>query len=164
MSSATRTSGGTRPSTARGERPARCLPLPKLSSPACLTHPALTPPQPIHTSPPPLPHLSPIPPDTPPSHLVTRRYMQAALATPEEWRRRSASLVIGEFGASTRAPLLLYDGEAGGWCPPRPAAWSDHYNERPREPEDVTPAPWVLAHYMARAPARVLVPKEARAG
>ena len=87
--------------------------------------------------------------------------MQAALATPEEWQRRSTSLAIGEFGACTRAPLLLYDGEAGAWCPPRPAAWSDHYNQQRRVPEEVTPAPWVLAHYMARAPARVLVPKRA---
>ena len=124
------------------------------------THPALIPPHPFHT-------FSPIPPSPYPTLAPphpAHRYMQAALATPDEWRRRSASLVIGEFGARARAPLLLYDGEAGAWCPPRRASWSDHYNQRPREPEDVTPAPWVLAHYMARAPARVLVPKEARAG
>ena len=42
--------------------------------------------------------------------------------------------------------------------PPRHASWSDHYKRRPRSPEVVMPAPWVLAHYLAKAPARVQLP------
>ena len=54
-------------------------------------------------------------------------------------------------------PLLLFDGARASWCAPRHAAWSDHYASQARSPEVVTPAPWVLSHYLAKAPSRVLV-------
>lgn len=80
------------------------------------------------------------------------RYVQAALATPGERRRRMPSLAIGDI---EREPLQLYDGEEGEWCAPHSAAWSDHYRQHARSPDDVKPAPWVLAYYRARAPQRV---------
>tara|TARA_B110001452_G_scaffold89952_1_gene73862 strand:- start:94 stop:1227 length:1134 start_codon:yes stop_codon:yes gene_type:complete len=80
------------------------------------------------------------------------RYVQAALATPGERRRRMPSLAIGDI---EREPLQLYDGEKGEWCAPHSAAWSDHYRRHARSPDDVRPAPWVLAYYRARAPGRV---------
>ena len=80
-------------------------------------------------------------------------------------------------GARTRLPRIPYVLEAQGSLPPRghapyvlvwvctgylPRAYRAH--RVPWLLPQVTPAPWVLAHYMARAPSRVLAPKEARAG
>ena len=80
------------------------------------------------------------------------RYIQAALGTPAERDRRMRSLQIGKI---QRAPLRVYDGDRGRFCAQRHAAWSDYYRSHPRTPEQVTPAPWVLGHYEARAPHRV---------
>ena len=100
------------------------------------------------------------------------RYVQAALATPAERKRRPRSLMVSydldleppheQPPADTHGeslPLLIYDdsadGGAGGFCPPRRAAWSDHYSCTPRVPTDVSPAPWVVDYYARKAPQRL---------
>ena len=104
------------------------------------------------------------------------RYIQAALATPAERSRRPRSLTVSydlDIDQTTTPPkhieppkdalgdaLPLEIWRAGangnsGFCPPRRAAWSDHYNSRAREPSDVTPAPWVVDYYSRRAPQRL---------
>ena len=82
------------------------------------------------------------------------RYIQAALATPEERRYRMKSLAIGSI---QRAPLKVYDGELARFCPPNHAAWSSYYRTNPRTPDETFPAPWVLDHYSKRAPSRVVL-------
>ena len=100
------------------------------------------------------------------------RYVQAALATPAERKRRPRSLMVSydldldpthaqppldAHGDSL--PLRIFDssenGGAGGFCPPRRAAWSDHYRSTPREPLEVAPAPWVVDYYARKAPQRL---------
>lgn len=84
------------------------------------------------------------------------RYVQAALATPDERRYRMGSLAIGEID---RGPLQLFDGEAHAFCAARRAAWSSHYERNPRTPQDTRPAPWVLDYYLRKAPSRVILPE-----
>ncbi|KAL1498917.1 hypothetical protein AB1Y20_013439 [Prymnesium parvum] len=85
------------------------------------------------------------------------RYIQAPLGTPKERRQRMRTLAIGEM---TRGPLEVYDGRRrsgpAGLVARRHAVWSDYYRTTEREPTTVEPAPWVLKHYLARAPRRVV--------
>jgi hypothetical protein len=68
------------------------------------------------------------------------RYVQWPLGYPQEQRRR-------RDGGAGWGPLLLFDTSAGGGkgalTPPRSAYWSDYYSSVERDPENVTPAPWV---------------------
>ena len=86
------------------------------------------------------------------AQLDGTRYVQAALATPEERRYRMKSLAIGSID---HGPLQLFDGERRAFCPPRHAAWSTYYSLHARTPDVTFPAPWVLDHYRKRAPSRV---------
>ena len=96
------------------------------------------------------------------------RYVQAALATPAERRRRPRSLMVAydldldptsdqpradAHGAAL--PLQIFDGDTGAFCPPRQAAWSSHYANTPRVPQDTSPAPWVVDFYARKAPGRL---------
>jgi len=81
------------------------------------------------------------------------RFVQAALATPRERRRRMRSLQIGGIQS---APLQLYDGDEGDFVGPRSAAWSSYYVSNARTPEITQPAPYVLAYYRTRAPSRIV--------
>ena len=89
------------------------------------------------------------------------RYVQAALATPKERRRRMRTLEIGGIASE---PLEIYNGartarftgrSTAAFAPRRHAVWSEYYRHTDRTPGDVEPAPWVLEHYRARAPRRV---------
>ena len=40
-------------------------------------------------------------------------------------------------------PLVIYDSDAGGVTEPVSTYWSDFYKHTPRDPNNVTPAPWV---------------------
>jgi hypothetical protein len=40
-------------------------------------------------------------------------------------------------------PLVIYDSEAGGVTDSVYTYWSDYYKHVPRDPANVTPAPWV---------------------
>lgn len=95
------------------------------------------------------------------------RYVQAALATPSERAGRPGSLQVGEapVGVDGAAmPLRLYDSDAGGFCAPHMASWSEYYASNPRTPAVTEPAPWVLAHYRRRAPHRLRAAGGARSG
>ena len=99
------------------------------------------------------------------------RYVQAALATPVERQRRPRSLMVSyDLDLDLKAkisdqprtdlhkeslPLKIYDGATGGFCPPRRAAWSDHYAAYDREPHNTSPAPWVVDYYAKVAPRRL---------
>ena len=101
------------------------------------------------------------------------RYVQAPLATPSERKLRPRSLLVahqppptqnidGSFMGGDPAadleqalPLRLYDGERGAFSPPHRAAWSEHYVSTNRTPANITPAPWVVQHYLKRAPGRI---------
>lgn len=80
------------------------------------------------------------------------RYVQAPLATPLERERRPRSLAVGEEEV---LPMKLFDSASGRFVPPMRAVWSDHYRTTVRQPQQTFPAPWVVAHYMKRAPSRV---------
>jgi hypothetical protein len=107
------------------------------------------------------------------------RYIQAALATPAERKRRPRSLMVSydlDMDGPPREqppcdvhgdalPLEIYNsayarGGKSGFCPPRRAAWSDHYKTRARDPSDVTPAPWVVDYYARKAPQRLALDVE----
>lgn len=75
------------------------------------------------------------------------RYVQAALGTPRERRHRMGSL---EYGGIERRPVMVFDGEAGHFCPRRHASWSSYYEVNPRNPANVEPAPWVRARFARR--------------
>jgi len=75
------------------------------------------------------------------------RYIQAALAYPNEWRTRPASLAIGQLAsADDRQPLLVWDSKQGIVKHDYPTRWSDHYKAYPRVPE----LTHVLPPYTAR--------------
>jgi hypothetical protein len=80
------------------------------------------------------------------------RYIQAALAYPEERETRMGTLRIGSLAErDALAPLLLYDAAgAGTWAPRYAARWSQHYDEHPREPGNQTLPPWVEKRYARR--------------
>jgi len=71
------------------------------------------------------------------------RYVQAALAYPEERKGRWHSLSNGEFGRD--GPLLLWS-SASGFEPKRTCRWSGYYEHHLREPEKV----FELATYAAK--------------
>ena len=64
------------------------------------------------------------------------RYVQWPLGYPAEQRSRRNG------GAGWR-PLVVWDGEAGGFQPPRECYWSEYYATQERTPSNVAPAPWV---------------------
>lgn len=72
------------------------------------------------------------------------RFVQAALAYPEERMARWHSLSNGEFGRE--GPLLVWS-SASGFEPKRSCRWSGYYEHHAREPERV----FELASYAARA-------------
>mmetsp|Transcript_20879 Transcript_20879/g.83209 ORF Transcript_20879/g.83209 Transcript_20879/m.83209 type:complete len:446 (-) Transcript_20879:1473-2810(-) len=87
------------------------------------------------------------------------RYVQAALAYPNEWRSRPASLAIGDLDVVVgeqpseedeaprpRGPLLIWDSASGVVADEYSARWSDHYKRFPRTPE----LTHVLPPYTAR--------------
>lgn len=98
------------------------------------------------------------------------RYIQAALATPAERKRRPRSLMLSydldldlehdqplPDAHGEALPLMVYDGAVGAFCPPRRAAWSVHYACTRREPSDTSPAPWVVDFYSRKSPGRLKI-------
>ena len=80
------------------------------------------------------------------------RYVQAALAYPEERESRMGTLRIGSLAEREKlAPLLLYDAAGeGSWAPRYAARWSQYYDDTPREPHNQTLPPWVEKRYARR--------------
>ena len=80
------------------------------------------------------------------------RYVQAALAYPEERESRMGTLRIGSLAEKDAlAPLLLYDAAGeGAWAPRYAARWSQYYDVTPREPHNQTLPPWVEKRYARR--------------
>ena len=80
------------------------------------------------------------------------RYIQAALAYPEERATRMGTLRIGALAErDSLAPLLLYDSAgAGAWAPRYSARWSEYYETTPRQPHNQTLPPWVEQRYARR--------------
>mmetsp|Transcript_6086 Transcript_6086/g.19851 ORF Transcript_6086/g.19851 Transcript_6086/m.19851 type:complete len:381 (+) Transcript_6086:99-1241(+) len=74
------------------------------------------------------------------------RYVQAALAYPNEWRTRPASLEIGNLNAGHRAPVVIWESRSGVIANTYSTRWADHYRRFPRVP-DLT---HVLPPYTAR--------------
>jgi len=72
------------------------------------------------------------------------RYIQAALAYPNERLQRWHTLSVGEFGRA--GPLLIWS-SATGFVPKMTCRWSGYYEHHPREPDRV----FELAHYAARS-------------
>eukprot|EP00928_Gymnodinium_smaydae_P042732 TRINITY_DN28738_c0_g1_i1.p1 TRINITY_DN28738_c0_g1~~TRINITY_DN28738_c0_g1_i1.p1 ORF type:complete len:407 (+),score=63.38 TRINITY_DN28738_c0_g1_i1:143-1222(+) len=71
------------------------------------------------------------------------RYIQAALAYPNERRARWPSLAIGDLGCA--GPLLLWSSESG-FVPKMKCRWSEYYEHHGRHPERV----FELASYSAK--------------
>ena len=69
------------------------------------------------------------------------RYIQVALAYPEERRKRLRSLAIGEFPDE---PLAIYDTASGPLESDLPE-WCEHYTQCARDPDNLKLAPWVQA-------------------
>lgn len=75
------------------------------------------------------------------------------------------TLSIGDI---SHAPLKLFDSMrigrgdplSKGFVPHHYATWSDHYRQTERTPHIVDPAPWVMAHYHAKAPRRIVAKKQ----
>jgi hypothetical protein len=79
------------------------------------------------------------------------RYIQAALAYPQEREQRMGTLRIGGSVEQGR-PLLVYDSAGGGTLAPRHAArWSEYYAAAPREPGNQTLPEWVSRRYTRKA-------------
>ena len=80
------------------------------------------------------------------------RYIQAALAYPEERNSRMGTLRIGSLAErDSLAPLLLYDTAGdGAWAPRYSARWSEYYETNRREPHNQTLPPWVEQRYARR--------------
>lgn len=82
------------------------------------------------------------------------RYLQAALAGPNERNFGGSIVALGEFPEIARRPVLVWDSDLpGGWAPRHRSAWSLFYSRYGRCPEMSHAVPSVVADASGMTPA-----------